>query len=125
MSVPLFKLEESTKNLILEVAALSGYSQSIVKECYEYMVLNWAVKLADHPGEVVSLDVPFLGTVNVKYDGDEVLPTGELSTKLLYNVTFLPSFKKLVGEIEDEGYTEIIPLITKKIENAVMVASAD
>ena len=125
MSIPLFKLEESTKNLILEVAALSGYGQSVVKECYEYMLLNWAVKIADHPGEFVALDIPFLGTINVKYDGDEVLPTGELSTKLLSNISFLPSFRKLVGEIEDEGYTEIIPLVTKKIENAVMVASAD
>lgn len=125
MSVPLFKLEESTKNTILEVSALSGYSQSVVKECYEYLLLNWAVKIADNPDGEISLPIPYLGNITIKYIGDEVLSSGELSTNLSYTVDFLPSFKKLVGEIEDEGYTEIIPLISKKIESAILVASAD
>lgn len=125
MSAPLFKLEENTKNTILEISALSGYSQSVVKECYEYLLLNWAVKIADNPEDIIPLQIPYLGTLYIKYEGDEILPSGELSTKLSYSMEFLSGFKKLVGEIEDEGYTEIVPLIAKKIENAVMVASAD
>lgn len=125
MSIPLYKLEETTKNIISEVSALSGYGQSVVKECYEYLLLNWAIKIADNPGDWVTLDIPYLGSLQIHYDGDDVLPSGELTTNISYTMSFLPSFKKMVGEIEDEGYPEIVPLIAKKLENAVMVASTD
>ena len=126
MNTNLFKLDDNTKNLITEISALSGYSQSVTKEIFEYSVIDWAVKIADaEEGAVVDLTIPHMGVIHVKYVGDDVLPSGELDTKLEATIEFSPGFKKLFGDIIDQGYTELVPLLTKKIENVVLVASAD
>lgn len=122
-----------SKNIITEFSALSGYPQAVVKECFEYLFIDWSIRIADamanktsvNDNPEIPLDVPFLGTIYIKYEGDKVLGTGELDTEVSYRIDFLPSFRKLVGDIVDEGYTEIVPMLSKKIENAIMVASAD
>lgn len=117
------RLEEDTKNVILEVSALSGYAQNVVKEIFEYLLLNWAIKVSDHPDEYAALTLPYIGTLNVRFAGDKVLPSGELNTEVDVFADLTPQFKKLIGDLHDEGYTELIPMMTKKIEQAVMVAS--
>lgn len=117
------RLEEDTKNIILEVSALSGYAQNVVKEVFEYLLVNWAIKVADHPNDFAALTLPYIGALNVKFAGDKVLPSGELTTEVDVFADLTSSFKKLIGDLHDEGYTELIPMMTKKIEQAVMVAS--
>ena len=117
------KLDEDTKKLVLEVSALSGYAQNVVKEVFEYMLMSWAVKIADKPDEYASLSIPYLGTVSVKFAGDKVLPTGELDTQVDVFADLSDAFRKLIGDIHDEGYSELIPIMSKKIEQAIMVAS--
>lgn len=119
----LFKLDEDTKNTILEVSALSGVSQNIVKEVYEYLLINWAVKLAENQGKYAMLSVPYLGSVGVKFKEDKVDSAGNLTTEVDAFVDLCDPFKKLVGDIYNEEQTEIIELLKKKIKNAIMVAS--
>ena len=66
----LFYLNEDTKNQILEISALSGYAQNVVKEVLEYMLMSWAIKIADNPDKYASLTIPYLGKVIVKYVDD-------------------------------------------------------
>lgn len=128
------KLEETSKNLITEFSALSGYPQAVVKECFEYLFVDWAIRIADTLAKnsdsstsdiEIPIGIPFLGTIYIKYIGDKILETGELDTEISYRIEFLPGFRKLVGDIVDEGYTEVVPLLSKKIENAIMIASAE
>jgi len=119
----LLKVSEETKNVILEVSALSGISQNVVKEVFEYLLINWAIKIVDNPDKFANLDIPYLGSVSVKYSGDKVLPTGELYTELESYSDINDNFRSLVGTLHDEGRTELIPLLSKKIEQAIMVAS--
>ena len=121
----LFSLNEDTKNQILEISALSGYAQNVVKEVLEYMLMSWAIKIADNPDKYASLTIPYLGNVMVKYVDDEVLPTGELSTITDSHVVLNDQFKKLIGDIHDEGMTELVPMMEKKIKNAVMIAASN
>ena len=121
----LFYLNEDTKNQILEISALSGYAQNVVKEVLEYMLMSWAIKIADNPGKYASLTIPYLGNVMVKYVDDEVLPTGELSTITDSQVVLNDQFKKLIGDLHDEGMTELVPMMEKKIKNAVMIAASN
>lgn len=118
-----FKLDEDTKKVILEISALSGYTQNVVKEVLEYLAYSWAIKLADNPEGYVPLSVPYMGVVNVKYRKDNITPSGELETEVDVLTGLSPSFRKMVGDIHDEGYIELVPLIQKKIEQAVAVAS--
>lgn len=121
----LFYLNEDTKNQILEISALSGYAQNVVKEVLEYMLMSWAIKIADNPDKYASLTIPYLGNVMVKYVDDEVLPTGELSTITDSHVVLNDQFKKLIGDLHDEGMTELVPMMEKKIKNAVMIAASN
>ena len=121
----LFYLKEDTKNQILEISALSGYAQNVVKEVLEYMLMSWAIKIADNPDKYASLTIPYLGNVMVKYVDDEVLPTGELSTITDSHVVLNDQFKKLIGDLHDEGMTELVPMMEKKIKNAVMIAASN
>lgn len=121
----LFYLNDDTKNQILEISALSGYAQNVVKEVLEYMLMSWAIKIADNPNKYASLTIPYLGNVMVKYVDDEVLPTGELSTITDSQVVLNDQFKKLIGDLHDEGMTELVPMMEKKIKNAVMIAASN
>ena len=121
----LFYLNEDTKNQILEISALSGYAQNVVKEVLEYMLMSWAIKIADNPDKYASLTIPYLGNVMVKYVDDEVLPTGALSTITDSQVVLNDQFKKLIGDLHDEGMTELVPMMEKKIKNAVMIAASN
>ena len=120
----LLKLSEDTKNIILEVSALSGISQNVIKEVFEYMLINWSVKISDNPDTYSSLDIPYLGTVHIRYKDDKVADDGSLFTEVDAYVDIDDSFKNLVGTIHDEGRTELVSMMLKKIEQAIMVASS-
>lgn len=119
----LFKLDEDTKNTILEVSALSGISQNIVKEVYEYLLIGWAVKLAENSGKYASLNIPYMGTVGVKFKEDRIDVNGNLVTDVDAFIDLSDPFKKLVGDVYNEEQTEIIDMLKKKIKNAITVAS--
>ena len=118
------KLDEESKETLLEIGALSGYAQNIVKEVFEYLAYSWAIKIAEKPDEFAELKIPYLGSVFVKYLKDEINKNGELETEIESSVKVNNSFKKLIGDLHDEGYTELVPLMQKKIEQAVAVASS-
>ena len=121
----LLYMSEDTKNMVTEVGALSGISQIIVKEIFEYMLVDFAVKIAEHPDELVTLDIPYIGQLKVKYKGDRALSSGELDTEVETYIELAQSFKNLIGDIHDEGYTDLVPVMTKKIEQAIMVATTE
>lgn len=123
MTNSLLKISDETKNVISEVSALSGISQNLVKEVFEYMLINWAIKIVDNPDKFATLEVPYLGSISVKYAGDKVLPTGELYTEVESFSDINDTFRSLIGTLHDEGRTELIPLLSKKIEQAILVAS--
>lgn len=111
-----FKLDEDTKKTILEISTLSGYTQNVVREVLEYLAYSWAIKIVDNPNKYAPLSVPYLGTVNVKYRKDEITPEGGIDTQVDVLVALSSGFKKLVGDLHDEGYSELVPIMQKKIE---------
>lgn len=121
----LLKLNDETKNLIMEVSALSGIPQNVVKEVLEYMLISWAIKISDSndTDNFAELTIPYVGEVNVKYSGDQITPEGDLSTNVDCFINLSDSFRKLVGDLHDEARTELVDMLQKKIEQAVMVAS--
>ena len=120
----LLKLDDDTKNVIMEISALSGIPQNIVKEVLEYLLVNWAVKIADKPDKYSQLVVPYMGTINVKYSGDKVMSNGDVSTEVECFADLNNNFRKLIGDIYYERDICLIPMFQKKIEQAIMVASS-
>ena len=121
----ILKLDEETKILISEISALSGYSQTVIKEIVEYMLVNWVVKIADNPDSLASLSIPYLGKLNVKYEGDRLMPSGEITTDVLAETDLSPAFRKLIGDLHDEAKTEVEDALRRKIDTTVLIASSD
>ena len=120
----LLKLDDDTKNVIMEISALSGIPQNIVKEVLEYLLCSWAIKVADNPESYAPLTVPYMGRVNVKYSKDTVMPNGDISPEVDCFVDLSNNFKKLVSDVFYEKDVCLIPMLQRKIEQAIMVASS-
>lgn len=118
------KLNDDTKAFVSEISALSGIPQNVIKEVLEYMIIGWSIKIVDNPDEFVELTIPYIGNIGVKYEGDSVTLDGDLSTEVSSYVNLSPGFKKLIGDLHDEARTELISMLQRKIEQAIMVASA-
>lgn len=118
------KLNEDTKAFVSEISALSGIPQNVVKEVLEYMIIDWAIKISDNSDKYVELTIPYIGQIGVKYEGDSINQNGDLITEVGSYVNLSSSFKKLVGDIHDEAKTELIEMLQRKIEQAILVASA-
>lgn len=117
------KFTEDVKNTILEMSALSGIPQNIIREVLEFLVYKWGINLAENPDKFTDLTVPYLGTVSVKYIGDIEDENGNLSTDVRAFVKLSDSFKKLVGDIHDDAPSVLTDMIEKKIEQSILVSS--
>ena len=120
-----FKLDADTKLAITEISALGGYTRSVVKEVLEYLCLNWVIKIADNPDSFATLYIPYLGKVNVRYDKDRYLSTGEVTTDVEAFVELSEPLKKMIGDIHDEADNAVTEALRKKIESASVIASTD
>lgn len=125
MNNSFLKLDDECKSIIQEISALSGYSQIIIKEVMEYFLIDWALKIVDSPNDYAELPVPFVGKIFVKYEGDRRLPTEEVTTDISSYLEVNDSFKKLIGDLHDEGRSEIDKALQRKIDTAVLIASTD
>lgn len=117
------KLDEEQKILIDEISALSGIQKEVIREVFEFQLIRWAEKIAKNPDKLVKLNIPFLGSIAVKYDKDIILPSGEMTTEVTTFHVLDDQFKKLVGDIHDEGDSLVIDLLNKKLLAAVLSSS--
>lgn len=117
------RLTEDSRNIVQEISALSGYNQNIVKEILEYFLIDWALKITEKPDDYAELTIPYIGKIGVKYEGDIRMPDEQVKTNVSSYVELSEFFKKLVGDLHDEGQTEIDKALKRKIESAVMIAS--
>ena len=125
MNNTFLKLDDECKNIVQEISALSGYSQIIIKEVVEYFLIDWALKIVDKPDDYAELSIPFIGKVKVKYLGDKKEDNDTISTEVDAVLELSPSFKKLIGDLHDEGRTEIDKALQRKIDTAVLIASTE
>ena len=118
------KIDDEQKQLIEEISALSGIQREVIKEVFEFQLVRWAEKIAENPDKLVKLKIPFMGEMLVKYESDEILETGEMTTNVLVFHSLDDSFKKLIGDIHDESDNVVTDLLMKKIKNAVLTSSS-
>lgn len=118
-------LSEEQKVLVDEISALSGIQKNVVREVWEFTLIRWAEQVAKSTaqGTRARLEVPFLGSVSVKYEADSVQDDGTVTTDVSAFLALAPLFQKMVGDIHDEGNHLVVDLLEKKIENATLTTS--
>lgn len=117
-------LTEEQKVIINEISALSGIQKNVVREVWEFTLVRWAELIAKAGPARASLEIPFLGNLSVKYEGDKVEPDGTVTTEVSSFLALNPLFKKLIGDINDEKDSVVLGLLNKKIENATLTMTA-
>jgi hypothetical protein len=113
------KLNDIDKKLVDELSALSGISKDVIREVWEYMIVYWAEQISRSPEKPHTLEIPFLGSLYVKYIGDEETPDGYLTTNVDAFISLSTQFKKLVGDIVDEKDSVVLDLLRTKIDQAL------
>ena len=119
------KITEKERIAIEELSALSGIQKDVIREVLEFLFIRWAEQIATNPEGMNNLHIPFLGTIGVRYTGDQIEESGALSTNVEAFVALDPVFKKLVGDTVDEGETVVKDLLKKKIDNALLTMKAN
>jgi len=114
------KVDEETKRVIEEISALSGIQRDVVREVWEFTLINWIEKITRDPAKLTTLTVPHLGQVGVKYVNDVLNETdGTIDTQVEAYLSLSPAFRTLVGDIFDEKRNVIIDILQSKIDTAL------
>lgn len=114
------KLSEPDRKLIDEISALSGVSKDVIREVWEYMIIRWSEQISRDPEKGHTVEIPFLGSVFVKYVGDKETPEGYVETQVESYIALSSQFKKLIGDIVDERDSVITGLLRSKIESSLI-----
>lgn len=113
------KQDDETRHTIEEISALSGIQRDVIREVWEFTLIQWVEKLTREPTKLNNLQVPFLGTVGVRYVEDQLGMDGTIETTVDSYVSLSPFFKKLIGEVYDGKQNIITELLELKIDNAI------
>lgn len=113
------KIDDDTRHTIEEISALSGIQRDVVREVWEFTLINWLEKLTRSPEKLNNLTIPFMGQVGVKYVDDVLNATGGIDTNVNAFISLSPFFTSLIGDVIDERQNVIIDVLQKKIDNAL------
>lgn len=97
------------------LSILTGLTFEQVKEVFEYLlVLQFTQYMEEKP-----IAVPYLGTIAVEYEKDEIL-RGHKRAVLKTNFKDSELLKRIVGEIEDGSNESILGIIKNFVENRLL-----
>ena len=113
------KLDEETRHTIEEISALSGIQRDVIREVWEFTLIRWIEQITRDPTKLNSLQVPFLGTIGVRYVDDQLGENGDIETTVDAYASLSPFFKKVIGEVYDGKQNVITELLELKIDNAI------
>lgn len=119
------KIDKDTKHLIEEISALSGIQRDVIREVWEFTFIRWLEQITRDPEKLQSLNIPFLGSVGVRYTGDTLNEDGSLETQADAFVSLSSSFKSILGDVYDEKRNIIIDILQKKIDTAISTIIED
>lgn len=113
------KVDEDTKHTIEEISALSGIQRDVIREVWEFTLIRWIEQITKDPSKLNILQIPFLGSVGVKYIEDRLASDGSIETTVDSYVCLSPFLKKIIGEIYDGKHNVITELLELKIDDAI------
>lgn len=113
------KLDDETRHTIEEISALSGIQRDVIREVWEFTFIRWVEQITREPAKLNNLQVPFLGTVGVRYVEDQLGMDGTIETTVDSFISLFQFFKKVIGEVYDGKTGVLQDLLELKIDNAI------
>lgn len=96
-------IDNQTKTLITEVSTLMGVDEKLVFSVLENLLIAWGLKiLKDSDNALISIPIPYIGTIGLRYKGDVVQSsTSDMTSDADYFLSISDNFKKFVYNLHD------------------------
>lgn len=104
------RFTQEEKDLVYRVHLLSGKSMADISEMFESFCICMVLSCLEEE----DLCIPMIGSMSVKYDGEEISAIGK-EAKVNINVNPSKFLKKVIGQIKDGEESDI----EKSLENKV------
>jgi hypothetical protein len=116
-----FTLED--KHSIEEVSALTGINKSVIQEVYEFTFINIVEKFSRDPEKAMTIRLPLIGDLYIKYSDDEEQSDGSVKTNFNTFISLSQNLKSTLSRIIDDSpsdtSTVIDELIQEKIDSTI------
>lgn len=114
MAENIFKEDEETKAMLLEISSLFGVKVEIVRQVWQFTVISIMLRVAETDvNRLTRFILPYIGTVGIKNNGTLATNKGiEPDLDVFLNLS--DTFKNLLFKSQDGNYKDLSNYIQKK-----------
>ena len=112
------ELDSQTKQLLQEVANITGVDIKLVNTVLENLLIAWLLKILKESPEkkLVTIPVPYIGSIGIRYNGEQLSSdSSEIFADADYFISISDSFKKLIRDIYEGKSASLAEIIRTKI----------
>lgn len=112
------ELDSQTKQLLQEVAGITGVDIKLVNTVLENLLIAWLLKILKESPEkkLVTIPIPYIGSIGIRYNGEQLSSdSSEIFADADYFISMSDSFKKLIRDIYEGKFASLAEIIRAKI----------
>lgn len=112
------ELDSQTKQLLQEVAGITGVDIKLVNTVLENLLIAWLLKILKESPEkkLVTIPIPYIGSIGIRYNGEQLSSdSSEIFADADYFISMSDSFKKLIRDIYEGKSASLAEIIRAKI----------
>ena len=116
----IFKEDEDTKSMILEISSLFGVKADIVRQVWQYTVFSIMLRVAEaDETKLTRVKIPYIGNMGIKNLGMITTPKG-VEPDLDVFISLSDTFKNLFLKSQGGDYGELSNYVKKKFIEPVI-----
>jgi hypothetical protein len=116
----IFKEDEDTKSMILEISSLFGVMADIVRQVWQYTVFSIMLRVAEaDETKLTRVKIPYIGNMGIKNLGMITTPKG-VEPDLDVFISLSDTFKNLFLKSQGGDYGELSNYVQKKFIEPVI-----
>ena len=112
------ELDSQTKQLLQEVAGITGVDIKLINTVLENLLIAWLLKILKESPEkkLVTIPIPYIGNIGIRYNGEQLSSdSSEIFADADYFISMSDSFKKLIRDIYEGESASLAEIIRAKI----------
>ena len=112
------ELDNQTKQLLQEVAGITGVDIKLINTVLENLLIAWLLKILKESPEkkLVTIPIPYIGNIGIRYNGEQLSSdSSEIFADADYFISMSDSFKKLIRDIYEGKFASLAEIIRAKI----------
>lgn len=116
----IFKEDEDTKKMILEISSLFGVKADIVRQVWQYTIFSIMLRVAEaDETKLTRVKLPYIGNMGIKNLGMITTPKG-VEPDLDVFISLSDTFKNLFMKTQGGDYGELSNYVQKKFIEPLM-----